>query len=58
MFSVSVLLCGVYAFSVVRDTVHESVVGVFLARGVVSGEVGIVGAYASVPPGVVVGDGM
>ena len=55
---VSVLLRGVYAFRVVGDAVHERVVGVFMARGVVSGEMGIVGAYASVPPGVIVGDGM
>ena len=58
MGGVSVLLRGVDAFGVVRDAVHERVVSVFLARGVVSSKVGIVGAYAGMLPGVVVGDGM
>ena len=46
------------SFSFVGDGVEEFVVGVFLARGVISGESGVVGAYAGMLPGVVVGDGM
>ena len=57
MGGVSVLLRGVYAFRVVRDAVHERVVGVFLARGVIGGESGVVGAYAGMLPGIVVSNG-
>ena len=58
MVGVSVLLRGVNALGVTGDVVHERVVSIFLARGVVSSKVGFIRANAGVPPGVVVGDGM
>ena len=58
MVGVSVLLRVVNALGVVGDVVHERVVSIFLARSVVGSKVGIIRAYAGMPPGIVVNDGM